>query len=112
MNRITIVLIAVTAISFAGCKNNSGNNNSANTTAAANANAQATVSPETTDSIRHAQLNKLNIANENDPACGMPLLRGFDDTATYKGKLIGFCSKDCRDSFMRKPEAFAIKYKK
>ncbi|HVX00342.1 MAG TPA: YHS domain-containing protein, partial [Candidatus Babeliaceae bacterium] len=72
----------------------------------------AAASPEIADSIRHAELNKLTIVNENDPACGMPLLRGFDDTATYQGKLIGFCSKECRDSFLRKPEAFAIKYKK
>lgn len=108
MKKITIALVAVTAIGFASCKNNSSSNTNNNT----NASAQATVSPETADSIRHAQLNKLAIVNESDPACGMPLLRGFDDTATYKGQLIGFCSKDCRDSFMRKPEAFAIKYKK
>ena len=63
------------------------------------------------DSIRHHGLNQLKIVNVNDPVCGMPTLRGFDDTTLFQGKLIGFCSRECKDSFEKNPAAFVIKYK-
>jgi YHS domain-containing protein len=105
MKQLSIFAFALIVLGFSNCKNNSVNNATTNTAT------QSVASEETADSIRHAQMKKLTIANEDDPACGMPLLRGFDDTATYKGKLIGFCSKECKDNFMKNPSKYPIKYK-
>ena len=63
------------------------------------------------DSIRHYGLNQLKITNEKDPVCGMPTLRGFEDTTVYQGKLIGFCSRECKDSFVKNPVAYKITFK-
>jgi len=63
------------------------------------------------DSIRHYGLSQLKIANSNDPVCGMPTSQGFDDTTLFQGKLIGFCSRKCKDDFQKNPAAFAIKFK-
>jgi YHS domain-containing protein len=42
--------------------------------------------------------------NKNDLSCGMPLTAGIEDTVHYKGKVYGFCSKDCKDDFQKDPE--------
>jgi YHS domain-containing protein len=44
------------------------------------------------------------VDNLKDPSCGMPVSAGIEDTVHYKGKVIGFCSKECRDEFMKDPE--------
>jgi YHS domain-containing protein len=41
---------------------------------------------------------------KKDPACGMPLTAGLEDTTRYKGKLYGFCSKECKAEFLKDPE--------
>lgn len=46
----------------------------------------------------------LSFANPKDPSCGMPLTAGLEDTVRYKGKLYGFCSKECKDAFLKDPE--------
>jgi YHS domain-containing protein len=45
-----------------------------------------------------------------DLSCGMPLTAGIEDTCHYKGKVYGFCSKECKDEFVKNPAA-AIKEK-
>lgn len=44
------------------------------------------------------------VDNKRDPSCGMPLTAGIGDTIHYKNKVIGFCSKECRDEFLKDPE--------
>lgn len=44
-------------------------------------------------------------ANEKDYICGMPVTAGVDDTAHYKNKVYGFCAKECKDEFLKNPEA-------
>ena len=47
---------------------------------------------------------KYNIAlvdNLKDPSCGMPVTAGIGDTAHYNNKTIGFCSKECKDFFLK-----------
>ena len=56
-------------------------------------------------------LARIKIANETDPVCGMPLIRGYEDTTMYIGKIIGFCSHECKDDFMKKPSAYRKKLK-
>jgi YHS domain-containing protein len=47
----------------------------------------------------------LSFANKKDLSCGMPLTAGIGDTVHYKGKLYGFCSKECKDAFLKDPES-------
>ncbi len=53
-------------------------------------------------------LKKYDIAmvdNKKDPACGMPVTAGIGDTSHYEGKVLGFCSSECKDSFKKNPAA-------
>jgi YHS domain-containing protein len=45
-------------------------------------------------------------ASEKDPSCGMPVSAGIEDTVTYKGKLYGFCSTECKEEFLKNPKAY------
>jgi YHS domain-containing protein len=58
-----------------------------------------------------ANLKKLSFDYAKDPACGMPLTAGVEDTAHYNGKLYGFCSKECKDAFMKDPASYTAKLK-
>jgi len=49
-------------------------------------------------------LDHLLVDNKKDPACGMPVTAGIGDTAHYKDKLLGFCSKECKEAFQKDPE--------
>jgi len=54
----------------------------------------------------------VEFASKMDLACGMLLTAGIQDTAHYKGKVYGFCSKECKTDFLKTPEAFlASKYR-
>lgn len=45
------------------------------------------------------------VNNTKDPACGMPVTAGIGDTAHYNGKVLGFCSTECKTSFKKDPAA-------
>jgi len=47
----------------------------------------------------------LLVDNKKDPSCGMPVKAGISDTAHYKDKVLGFCSKECKDAFLKNPAA-------
>lgn len=49
-------------------------------------------------------LDHLLVDNKKDPSCGMPVSAGIGDTAHYKGSLLGFCSKECKENFQKNPE--------
>ncbi len=44
------------------------------------------------------------VDNKRDPSCGMPVVAGIEDTVHYKNKVLGFCSKECKDEFLKDPE--------
>ena len=44
--------------------------------------------------------------SDKDLSCGMPVSAGVSDTAHYKGKVYGFCSKECKDEFNKNPSAY------
>lgn len=50
-------------------------------------------------------INHLIVDNQKDPSCGMPTSAGISDTVHYKDHVLGFCSKECREDFMKNPEA-------
>jgi YHS domain-containing protein len=58
-----------------------------------------------------ASLQNLHFDYNKDPSCGMPLKAGLEDTTTYKGKLYGFCSKECKDAFLADPAGYTAKLK-
>lgn len=55
--------------------------------------------------------SKLAFANKKDLVCHMPLTAGIGDTATYKGKLYGFCSPECKDAFEKDAAGYVAKAK-
>lgn len=65
-----------------------------------NAVANTAVEP-TEDSVK---FTATMVDNRRDPSCGMPVSAGIGDTLHYKNKVLGFCSKECRDDFLKDPE--------
>lgn len=51
-------------------------------------------------------LKDLKFDYPKDPACGSALSEGVGDSTEYKGKLYGFCSKECKEKFVKSPESF------
>lgn len=41
-----------------------------------------------------------------DLVCGMPVKAGVEDTMMYKGKVYGFCAKECKEEFAKSPEKY------
>jgi YHS domain-containing protein len=60
---------------------------------------------------RKAALKMLAFDYKKDPSCGMPLTAGVEDTLHYKGKLYGFCSKECKDAFLKDPASYVAQAK-
>jgi YHS domain-containing protein len=55
-------------------------------------------------------LNDLKYDNKIDFYCNMDITKyGVSDTVAYKGKLYGFCSKMCKDEFVKTPEKYLAK---
>jgi YHS domain-containing protein len=54
------------------------------------------------------------VDNAKDPVCGMPVAAEVGDTVHYNNKVIGFCSKECRDEFMKdaKKSFTSVEWKK
>ena len=44
--------------------------------------------------------------SKKDHVCGMPVSAGISDTAHFKEKVYGFCSKECKDEFVKAPDKF------
>ncbi|MEI9955109.1 MAG: YHS domain-containing protein [Ferruginibacter sp.] len=87
--------IIILAITFAAISCNQPKQAPANNTA---------VMPEK-DSAVNSSLAKLEFASKNDMSCGMPLSAGLSDTVTYKGKLYGFCSAECKADFVKNADS-------
>jgi YHS domain-containing protein len=41
------------------------------------------------------------VDNKTDTTCGMPLTAGIEDTLHYKGRVLGFCSTECKNEFVK-----------
>ncbi|HVZ26272.1 MAG TPA: YHS domain-containing protein [Sediminibacterium sp.] len=87
-------LTAISVILLAACQSG------ANKSAAKGSDTMAMHQDSTESIFKH-----LLVDNKKDPSCGMPVSAGIGDTAHYKGKVIGFCSKECKDEFLKNPEA-------
>lgn len=49
--------------------------------------------------------------SKKDPACGMPSTAAMIDTLVIKGKVVGFCSKECKEAYLKDPKQYPIEYK-
>ena len=56
---------------------------------------------ETQDIFRNMKFD-----NTRDFICNMPVTAGVSDTANYKGKVYGFCAKECKEEFLKAPESY------
>ena len=59
------------------------------------------------DSLTNTYISKFSpdmVDNKRDPSCGMLVDAGIEDTVHYKNKVLGFCSKECKDEFLKDPE--------
>jgi YHS domain-containing protein len=45
------------------------------------------------------------VNNKKDPTCGMPVTAGISDTAHYEKNVLGFCSVECKNEFLKNPKA-------
>ena len=65
---------------------------------------------ETTSAVtepKKPEIKLADLATNKDFVCGMPLEEGgIADTASFEGKLYGFCSTECKDSFALKPSSY------
>jgi YHS domain-containing protein len=46
------------------------------------------------------------VVNKKDLVCGMPVTAGIEDTTHFNGKAYGFCSKECKEEFLKKPRVY------
>jgi YHS domain-containing protein len=89
------ILLIVTLLALGSCHNNPQNG-------------AATGSITTTPGAApppKPNFKALTFDYKKDPACGMPLTAGVEDTLHYKGKLYGFCSKECKEAFLQNPDS-------
>lgn len=51
----------------------------------------------------------VEVENDLDPVCGMKTAEHLSDTIQYQGKVYGFCSAGCKETFAENPENFLSK---
>ncbi len=61
--------------------------------------------PVAKDTIK-TSLKKLAYDSKKDMVCGMPVTAGIEDTLHYKGKLYGFCARQCKEEFIKSPQTY------
>jgi YHS domain-containing protein len=61
----------------------------------------------TSDSL--AKFTAEMVSNKRDFICGMPVIAGIADTVHYKGKVYGFCAAECKNEFLKSPDAYTTK---
>jgi len=51
----------------------------------------------------------VKVDNKIDPVCEMDIDQHLSDTIHYAGKIYGFCSSGCKETFAQNPETFLSK---
>ena len=103
MNMKKIIFVGVTMLAMAACHQGGQSADAAAGRRAMDSAAQAAAAfKKTVISL---------VDYKKDPACGMPLTAGLEDTTRYKGKLYGFCSKECMEEFLKDPDGYSAKAK-
>lgn len=97
MKKITPLSILALSMILTSCNSASNKNNSTESTTQSRSDTIATTQPV------HYEIAYLD--NKKDPTCGMPVTAGVSDTAHYETKVIGFCSTECKNEFLKNPKA-------
>ncbi len=51
-------------------------------------------------------LDSVAVDNKKDPVCEMPTKGNVSDTLHYEGKVLGFCSTECKGEFAKNPKQY------
>lgn len=51
---------------------------------------------------------QVKVDNKIDPICEMVTAEHLSDTIHYNGKVLGFCSKGCKEMFAENPEKYVF----
>lgn len=63
--------------------------------------------PVPPDESKNIALKITQLASNTDFVCGMPLREGsIGDTASFDGKIYGFCSTECKTEFLKDPSIY------
>jgi YHS domain-containing protein len=95
MKKIIAAMLISSSVLFVACGNPTSD-------ATVNDTAAATMAMDTM-STKTYEVSLVN--NKKDPTCGMPVTAGISDTAHYEKYVLGFCSKECKDEFLKNPKA-------
>ena len=104
MNKIVSFGLALSTFLISAC----GNKTTTKEEAAENSNKVADVKYESNTKMQDAEEKTYAVSlvnNKKDPTCGMPVTAGIHDTAHYEKYVVGFCSKECKDEFLKNPKA-------
>lgn len=96
-----VTTFAASLIVAASC-NNKGNTNHLKTNSEKVKQTTAVMKMDTT------KFTLSMVDNKKDFVCRMPLTAGIGDTVHYKGKVYGFCSKGCKESFLQDPQSYLV----
>lgn len=71
---------------------------------------QAEKKPSGQTSPPAAPVKLADLTTDIDLVCGMTLEEGgIADTASYEGKVYGFCATGCKEAFLAKPQDYLAK---
>ncbi|MBK7375489.1 MAG: YHS domain-containing protein [Ferruginibacter sp.] len=96
-----IVVVALFAAMLVSCGRNNGQEE-----APQNDSVKSMMEPTGTQPAGEEKFAGVEIANTRDFSCGMPVSAGVEDTAHYKGKVYGFCARECKEDFLKNPEQY------
>ena len=102
MKQIRLLMVISAGLLIASCNSQ---NNAAPAKTADSAASQQTSAPASMNG-NESKYTPDMVDNKRDLVCKMPVTAGIGDTAHYKGKVYGFCSKQCKDSFLANPESY------
>jgi len=99
----SIFFAAALLIVFSGCSNNAAEK-------VTNSDTSATTPKQ---EEKKPDFGAILLGYTNDPVCEMPVKNSsIEDTTLFKGKIIGFCNKGCKDEFVKAPENYVAVLKK
>lgn len=89
MEKLRLVVLATMVAGFVACNSHNGKPE------------EKSESTSKTINVKVADL-----ASNQDLVCGMKLVDGhIGDTASYQGKVYGFCSSECKSEFLKDPQS-------
>lgn len=95
MKQVFSAVILVASMGLASC------GNASQETKETPKDTTATMAKDSTEKHFDASM----VDNAKDPSCGMPTSAGINDTAHYENHVIGFCSSECKNEFLKDPKA-------